>query len=450
MSLTARTLSEGESFELDVESRPGAAANAINSAGLRVAYLVNQYPKLSHSFIRREICAIERQGIEVLRLSLRGWDAEQCEAADRMEQAHTRYVLQGGLAGLIPAVFMALLRAPRRLLAALGLALRLGRKGQRGLAYHLIYLAEACKIAVWLKEESVQHLHAHFGTNATEVALLAHTLSGVPFSFTMHGSEEFDRPEQMGLAEKIHGAAFVAAVTSYTRGQLMRWSDPADWPKLRQIRCGVDRSYIDLPATPPVVTPRLVCVGRFCEQKAHLLLLEAAHRLAEAGVEFELVLAGDGELRPLIEAAITRWNLVRQVRITGWIDGAQVREEILAARAVVLPSVAEGLPVVLMEAMALRRPVLTTWITGIPELVVAGEHGWLVPSGSVGALAEAMAACLNATPETLAAMGERARERVLLRHDIDHEAGRLAILFRAVISRSHSERNGKQRHRSRT
>ena len=132
---------------------------------------------------------------------------------------------------------------------------------------------------------------------------------------------------------------------------------------------------------------RLVCVGRLCEQKGQLLLVEAAHRLTAQGVDFELVLAGDGEMRGAIEALITHHNLQGRVRITGWISGEQVRNEILAARALVLPSFAEGLPVVIMEAMALRRPVISTFVAGIPELVRPGEHGWLVPAGDVEALA---------------------------------------------------------------
>jgi glycosyltransferase involved in cell wall biosynthesis len=142
-----------------------------------------------------------------------------------------------------------------------------------------------------------------------------------------------------------------------------------------------------------------------------------------------LVLAGDGEMRPDIEALIERLGLQPRVRITGWIGSGQVRDEIGAARALVLPSFAEGLPVVIMEAMALRRPVITTFVAGVPELVQAGANGWLVPAGDVEALTDAMAACLATDQETLARMGEAARARVLVRHDVDREAAKLAVLF---------------------
>jgi glycosyltransferase involved in cell wall biosynthesis len=177
------------------------------------------------------------------------------------------------------------------------------------------------------------------------------------------------------------------------------------------------------------MTPRLVCVGRLCEQKGQLLLVQALQRVIAGGRACELVLAGDGEMRADIEALVERHLLQPHVRITGWIGSAQVREEILAARALVLPSFAEGLPVVIMEAMALRRPVITTFVAGIPELVHDGVSGWLVPAGDVDALASAMVACLDASPDTLARMGEAAHERVLARHDVDCEAAKLATMF---------------------
>ena len=178
---------------------------------------------------------------------------------------------------------------------------------------------------------------------------------------------------------------------------------------------------------------RLVCVGRLCKEKAHFLLLEAARRLLAQGVDFELVLAGDGELRAEIEELIERYSLRSHVRITGWLSGEQVRNEILASRALVLPSLIEGLPVVIMEAMALRRPVISTFVAGIPELVKSGEHGWLVPAGDVDGLAEAMLTCLDTPASVLSQMGEAAHRRALERHSVDTEAARLADLFEAAV-----------------
>jgi glycosyltransferase involved in cell wall biosynthesis len=173
-------------------------------------------------------------------------------------------------------------------------------------------------------------------------------------------------------------------------------------------------------------------VGRLCEQKGQLLLVEAVARLAARGVRMELVLAGDGEMRADVEQAIARHRLEQAVRITGWIGGERVREEILAARALVLPSFAEGLPVVIMEALALRRPVITTYVAGIPELVRDGIEGWLVPAGNVEALAEAMADALSAPAADLARRGDAGRERVLARHAVQTEAAKLQALIAAA------------------
>ena len=245
----------------------------------------------------------------------------------------------------------------------------------------------------------------------------------------MHGPEEFDKPEALHLADKIEHAAFAVAVSSYGRSQLYRWSRPDDWPRIEIVHCGIDASFRSAAACDPPQVPRLVCVGRLCEQKGQLLLVEAVALRARCGVPFELVLAGDGDMRAPIEALVRERSLDRQVRITGWISGARVREEILAARALVLPSFAEGLPVVIMEAMALRRPVISTYVAGIPELVRDGKEGWLVPAGDVDALASAMQACLATSAAELASIGDAARARVLERHDIDIEAGKLARLF---------------------
>jgi len=264
--------------------------------------------------------------------------------------------------------------------------------------------------------------------------MLARALGGPPYSFTVHGPEEFDAPESLALAEKIRRSEFVIAISSYGRSQLYRWTDHDAWPKIHVVHCGIDSAFH---AASPCVTPspfRLVCIGRLCEQKGQLLLLEAMARIVGKGVPMQLVFAGDGEMRVAVEASIKSLGLGDAVQITGWIDSSRVREEILAARALVLPSFAEGLPVVIMEAMALRRPVISTFVAGIAELVRSGEDGWLVPAGDVEALQEAIEACLTAPDEVIVRMGEGGRERVLARHSADVEAAKLARLFAPAVS----------------
>lgn len=398
---------------------------------MRIAYFINQYPKVSHSFIRREILALERNGFEVQRIALRGWDGELVDDEDLRERGRTRYVLQEGVRGLLLPVFQVLREQPRRFFSALLLALRMGRRADRSWPYHLVYLAEACRLLPWMRAFGATHVHAHFGSNSAEVVMLAQALGGPAYSFTVHGPEEFDKPQFIHLGEKVRRAAFVVAISSYGRSQLFRWVEHAHWSKVKVVHCGLERAFHDVLPVAMLTAPRLVCVGRLCEQKGQLLLMQAAGLLAEQGLEFEIVLAGDGEMRAEIEALVERYGLQARVRITGWISSEQVRAEILAARALVLPSFAEGLPVVIMEAMALRRPVLTTYVAGIPELVCHGKNGWLFPAGSVEALAVALADCLAQSAEVLERMGEAAYQRVLERHDIDTEAAKLAVLFGA-------------------
>jgi glycosyltransferase involved in cell wall biosynthesis len=401
---------------------------------MRIAYLINQYPAVSHSFIRREIHALERLGFEIMRISIRGWDLDLADDADRAEREQTRYVLRDGKTALLLAVFRMVLRHPIRLLQASHLAWRMSRRAERPLPIHLVYVAEACRIVSWLQAGGISHVHAHFGSNSAEVAMFAHVLGGPRWSFTAHGTETFDNPQLIGLTEKVLRCAFVVAVSSYGRAQIYRALPPEQWNKVKLIRCGVDPGFLDAPSIPPSFPRRLVCVARLSPEKGHTILLDAARRLAADGVDFELVLAGDGDLRADIEAQIARGDLASKIRIIGWIDGDQVREEILVARALVLPSFAEGLPVVIMEAMALRRPAIATAVGGIAELVKPGDNGWLVPAGDADALTIAINECLNTPEGELGRMGEAAHERIAAHHDAGIEAQKLAELFAETVS----------------
>lgn len=402
---------------------------------MHIAYLINQYPLVSHIFIRREILALERRGCKVMRISLRGWDAELVDQEDQTERQRTHYVLRGGAAVLLLAVVRMLLMHPLRLMRALALAWTMGRRADRPLPVHLVYLAEACRIVPWLREARIEHVHAHFGTNPAEVAMLVHALGGPQWSFTVHGPREYDNVGLMHLADKVRYCAFVVAITSFGRSQLYRLVDSRYWPKIKVVACGLEPAMFATPPNPPPAARRLACVGRLVEQKGQLLLVESARMLAAQGVDFELVLVGDGPMRREIEALIERQHLRNRVRITGRISSEQLRDEILAARALVLPSFAEGLPMVIMEAMALRRPVISTFVAGVPELVQPPEHGWLVPAGDVDALAAAMRACLDAPLDTLIRMGEAAYARARERHDVEKQAVQLDALFRTAIAR---------------
>jgi glycosyltransferase involved in cell wall biosynthesis len=311
------------------------------------------------------------------------------------------------------------------------MAAKIGRRSDRGLLRHLAYVLEAIILAGWSSRDNVQHIHAHFGTNSTAIAMLASQLSGIPYSFTAHGSEEFEKAPLLSLDMKLRNAAFAVCVSSFGRSQLMRWSAPDQWSKIAVIHCGLDDAYLAANVSLPPVAPRLVCVGRLGEHKAQLVLIDAVRQLRDIGIDCEVVFAGDGPMRSKVEAAIVSAGLGDRISMIGWVSAERVRAEIIAARALVLPSFSENMPVVIMEAMALGRPVISTYIAGIPELVQPGKTGWLVPSSDAEALAHALREALAAPVEQLANMGAAGRARIIKRHDAIKEAAKLKRLFEA-------------------
>ena len=231
------------------------------------------------------------------------------------------------------------------------------RRSDCGPLAHLIYFVEACGVASLVRGAAASHIHAHFGTNPAEVALLASQLSGVTYSFTVHGYDEYDKPAFVGLRQKIGGSAFVAAVSYYGRSQLYRWCNPVDRSKIKLIRCGLEKQFHNAAEDASCEAARFVCVGRLCREKGQDILVRAAAMMAAAGHKFEVVMVGDGEIRAELEDLIAVHRLTGTVRLLGWLSTADVRREMIGAQALVVPSLAENLPVVIMEAMALRRPV---------------------------------------------------------------------------------------------
>jgi glycosyltransferase involved in cell wall biosynthesis len=402
---------------------------------VKLAYLVNTYPRASHTFIRREIQALERWGVSVHRFAMRSDRESLTDAADITEDDRTEHVLRAGLGRLIGAALAWCARRPAKAVAGLRLAWACGARGAGGPAgtggrmRHLIYLAEAAFLARRCQDLGLSHLHAHFGTNSAVVAMLAQTLGGPRFSFTVHGPEEFDAPLALSLREKIEQAAFVVAISSFGRSQLCRWVAPEHWGKIHVVNCGIDPSRFPEPSQAPEGGPHLVAVGRFSAQKGFGLLIEALAQIAPDLPELRLTLVGDGELRAEIRRLIETHGLARHVTLAGWQDEAGVRRALDAAQALVLPSFAEGLPMVLMEAMANGRPVIATAIAGVPELVTP-DTGWMVPAGDAAALARAILDLSRTSADRRAEIGRAARARVMERHNIDDLAATLAEHFR--------------------
>lgn len=396
---------------------------------LRIAYLTNVYPKTSHTFVRNEIAALARQGVTVTRLTIRAPAEPLVEPADVVDAAQTTVLLPARAWTPAKALLRRAIRNPARMAGAVALIVG-ERRGWPGLVRAIAYLAEACRMLEITEANGIRHVHVHFGTNPATVARLAARLGDLHYSMTVHGPDEFDSPASLLLPAKIADARFVVAVSHYGRAQLMRWSRQSDWPKLHVVRCGVSPTMrADVGDTAGLRSRTLLCVARLSGQKGIFLLLDAAVALRDRGKDFTLRIVGDGELRDAVAQGIRERALEDHVHLLGACEADVVRAEILAARVLVLPSFAEGLPVVLMEALALGRPVIATAIAGIPELVDA-QTGWLVPAGSLYALVDAMQAALAAAPDMLAEMAATGTARVRRDHDVDVNAAHLLHYLR--------------------
>lgn len=399
----------------------------------RVAYLTNVYPKISHSFIRNEILALERMDFDVIRLTIRASPDVFADPTDEDERAHTVTLLDGNVVGMLWSAANRLFRQPRAFLRGLSVTAATFRRSSRGVVRCTAYFLEACRLADRMERAGIRHVHVHFGTNPATVARIASRLGQLSYSLTMHGPDEFDAPESHEIGEKVADARFVIAISAFGRSQIMRWSAPKDWSKIAVVRCGSDPLFMH--AVTPIVDTGLtdnclVCVARLSPQKGIMLLIEAAAIVAQTH-EFRLNIIGDGPMRAELEEQIKARDLEDVVTLSGWLDPRTIWRELLASRALVLPSFAEGLPVVIMEALAMGRPVIATAISGIPELVDR-DTGWIIPAGSVTALADSMIAALEAPSEQLRAMGEVGRQRVRAGHDIDENVPDLADLLRPL------------------
>ncbi len=399
--------------------------------GPKIAYVTGQYPLVSLTFIQREIAALRDLGLDVITCSMRETPPEQHPGpAEREAAATTFYVLKRLKR---PTTFFAaqqsLFKRPGRYFATLALAWRTRSPGWKAALYQLIYFFEATVLARHLEAEGVGHIHAHFTTGATTAAMLTSELTGIPYSFTLHGPADFLEPYRWKIGEKAARARFVATISHYARSQLMFFTPAEHWDRLHIIHCGVtpDR-YAASPPEPESDTDetRLIFVGRVAPVKGLRLLVDAMLQLSEELTDLTLTIVGDGPDRALIEEAAK--PLGDRVRFTGYLSQDAVAEELRAADAAVLPSFAEGVPVFLMEAMASGKPVIATQVAGVGELVIAGETGLLVPPGDTASLIDAIRR-IATDPARRTAMGKAGRLRVADAFDIRIEAARLATLF---------------------
>lgn len=402
---------------------------------MKIAYLVNQYPSASHTFIRSEIEGLESLEVQVERITVVESRSTLVDDRDHLERGRLRLKLKRNLVELAAHTVLAAGRQPIRFVRALVAAWKMGAHSPSGHLNNLGYLAEATVLLGWTRKHDVQHVHAHFGTNSTAIALLCKLLGGPNYSYTVHGTETFDSPAFLSLTEKARNAEFVAAVCSHGQALMMRWLPVELWDKIRIVRCFPDPQMFGGASAPPASARKLACIGRLAAEKGIFTLIDAAAKLAGEGLEFEITVIGDGPLKSDVERRLRELGIESYVHLAGWGSNQDVKRAILESRALVHPSYAEGLPVALMEALALGRPVIATYVGGVPELVRPGIEGWIVPAGSETELADAMREALTADPTMLARFGRNGRKRLGEMHLPTQEIAKLNVELRASVQR---------------
>jgi len=402
--------------------------NSSAKSPFRLAYLTGTYPAASHTFIQREIASLRALGSDILITSIRRPDAvEIIGPEEEAAQAETFYILDDAKnpLKLLKAHGSLFAQSPMRWLRTLKLALKTHRPGLKGLIWQMFYFLEAGVLGRELQQREISHLHNHFADSSATVAMLSANFANIPFSFTLHGPTELFAPESWHFAEKVKRAAMVMCISHFARSQVMLFSDPEHWSKLRIVHCGVTPARYASTTASHGAGLKLLFVGRLAPVKGLRILFEGFEAARKVRSDIELTVVGDGTDREWVEENAKRLG---GVTVLGYRSQSEVSEALEQSDVLVLPSFAEGVPVALMEAMVSKRPVIATRVGGVAELIDHGVSGLLVaPSDSQG-LADAMLQMAE-SEEARHAMGEAGHAKVCAEFDIDKEAAWLKQLF---------------------
>ncbi len=400
----------------------------MNIAPPPMAYLVSRYPAISHTFILREIQRLRTLGHTIFTASInppdRGVDA--MEPYERQEANNTFFVKAQGAWGALAALFYWGATSPVRLTRMVRMGLSMAKVGNR--LYGLAYAVEAALVARWMQQHELRHLHVHFGNAGATVGVLVKQLTGCHLSYTIHGPDEFDDVPGQHLALKMQHADQVVCISQFAKGQLMRISHPDDWHKFQVCRLGVDPAQFTLKTRTATRSTRLLCVGRLSAAKGQVLLVQACAQLRDQGLDFSLTLVGDGPDRQRIAWEIARLQLGSHITLTGSLNQEAVKAHLGMADVFVLPSLAEGIPVVLMEAMSSGVPCVSTPVNGIPELIVHDSTGLLATPGDVDSLTRQLTRLIE-QPQLRQSLAHAAHGKVLADFDLIRNVARLSQCF---------------------
>jgi biofilm PGA synthesis N-glycosyltransferase PgaC len=403
-----------------------------------LAYMTGEYPRATDTFIQREIAALRELGYSIQTFAARKPKPEQIlDRTGRLERGATRYLLPLHSFRTILAQYYLSWRHPNRNRRASILAIKTCPLSFTGIFKQQAYLVEAARLAWEMKKLNIRHLHNHFSDSSCTVAMLASVLGGFTYSFTVHGPADFVKPTYWRMAEKVRRASFVICISEYARQCVLEIAGPEAANKLHVVHCGVD----SIPSTPSPGIPgegwgeglqnnRLLFIGRLTEAKGLPILLRALALIRQTKPA-QLKIIGDGPDRPALEKLSAELNLSDAVEFLGYQPQSRVREILNETDVFVMTSRAEGVPVVLMEAMAAGLPVVAPRIAGIPELVDDGQNGFLTPVDDPNATAEAVLTLL-ADPKLREQFGKEGKKKVEEQFNVQIEAKKLADLFTAA------------------
>jgi glycosyltransferase involved in cell wall biosynthesis len=404
----------------------------------RLAYLVSQYPAVNHAFMLREINELRRLGSQIQVASISDPDRppERLTSEEREAAAAVLYVKSAPKVAVLKAHLHALAVSPGSYLRGAYAALRLGSGSPQKSLRFLLYFVEAIVVGEWMCRAGLRHLHCHYSSN---VALLAAKVFPITISVTFHGPEEFKDPAGFHLREKINACLFACAISDYGRSQLMLACDPSQWAKLEATRLGVDTAKLLPRDFRPNPKPfELLCAGRLAPVKAQHILISAMELLRREGWDVRLHLAGDGPDRASLQQRVNAAGLAQHVVFEGFVNQDEMQRLYQRTDIFVLPSFAEGVPVVLMEAMARGIACVATWVNGVPELIRTGLDGLTVAPGDPAALAHAVTR-LMADVELRRGIEKRARQRAVEVADLEANVARLLEVFGRFLRYQRSE-----------
>lgn len=403
----------------------------MNQSRKSCAYIVSQYPTLSMIFIIREVQQMKTLGfnIDVASINAADRNNQDLTAAEASESSLTYYVKPDGIKGALRSHITTLVRHPGGYFKGWLNIFKLAKFDLQAIFYNVMYLSEALMVGVWMEEKNQHHLHAHLGNQAATIALYVKRIFGFGFSITVHGPDEFYDAKGQYLTQKVIAADFICCISHFARSQLMKLSPYQHWEKLEISRLGVDpETFSPKKFNPSPEIFEVICVGRLCSAKGQHILVEAIQQLTQQGQNVRLRLVGDGEDRRSLEQQVKKLGIEAQVIFEGAVNQDHIRHLYAQADAFSIPSFAEGIPVVLMEAMSMEIPCVTTRITGIPELIRDGIDGLLVAPSDANALAKAIQQLMedSALRQTL---GQNGRLRVQQDYNLAANAEKLAEIF---------------------